>query len=99
MKVSKKCTVKNSDGIHARPSAIIVKKASEFKASLIIHKNDGGDLINADAKSIMDLMQLAAFKGDELIIEADGDDAQEALNAIVELLETEFNFRAKDKDK
>jgi phosphocarrier protein len=97
MKLSKKCIVKNPDGIHARPSAIKVKKASEFESDITIKKINDPDCEVADAKSIMDLMQLAAYKGVELLVESEGNDAEEALKAIIELLETEFNFRAKDK--
>lgn len=99
MKVTKKCIVKNPDGIHARPSAIIVKKANEFNSNITIKKLNEEESEPAEANSIMDLMQLAAFTGDELLVEAEGDDAEESAKAIVELLETEFNFRAKDKEK
>ena len=97
MKISTKCIVKNSDGIHARPSAIIVKKAGKFKSDITIKKVDDEYSITANAKSIMDLMQLGAFMGDELIVECEGDDAKEALSTIIELLSTEFNFRTQDK--
>lgn len=97
MKVEKKCVVKNPDGIHARPSALIVKKANQFKSEITLRKVGGGE--EANAKSIMDLMQLAAFMGDELIVKAKGKDAKEAVEAIIDLILTEFNFRAKDKEK
>lgn len=97
--VSKKCVVKNPDGIHARPSALIVKKANEFQSDINITKIDCDDCDPADAKSIMDLMQLAAFLGDELIVEAEGEDEEDAVDAIIELIHTEFNFKAKDKEE
>ncbi len=97
MKESKKCVVKNPDGIHARPSAIIVKEANKYESEITITKVEDGE--EANAKSIMDLMQLAAFTGDELIVEAEGSDAMEAVEAIVELILTEFNFKAKDKEE
>jgi phosphocarrier protein len=97
MKESKQCVVKNPDGIHARPSAIIVKEAKKYNSDITIKKVDDDE--TANAKSIMDLMQLAAFMGDELIVEAEGEDATEAVEAIVELILTEFNFKAKDKEE
>lgn len=79
--------VENQSGLHARPAAAFVKTANSFRAEIIVTKD--GDSVNG--KSIMGLMTLAAARGSKLIIEANGDDAIEAVNAIQSLAEDSFN--------
>lgn len=84
--------VKNRDGIHARPSMIIVETANQFTSEIKIKKEEF--VING--KSILGLLTLAASYGTELEVEAEGDDAEEAAKTIGNLLSKEFNF-TKDK--
>ncbi len=79
--------VENQSGLHARPAAAFVKTANSFRAEIIVTKD--GDSVNG--KSIMGLMTLAAARGAKLIIEANGDDAIEAVSAIQSLAEDSFN--------
>lgn len=84
--IEKDVVVKNRAGIHARPAAAIVKTANQFNCDLKFRKDD--DEINA--KSIMGIITLAAGYKTELTIIADGDDEEEAANAVFELFEKKF---------
>ena len=75
--------VKNETGLHARPASQFVQKAAKFK-SVIKLKKDGKE---ANAKSIISVLSLGASKGSEITISCAGDDEQEALSALIELLD------------
>jgi len=79
-------TVTNKLGIHARPAAQFVKTASQYSCDIQVEKDDE----QADGKSIMGLMMLAAGHGSILIISTDGDDADEALAALGTLISKNF---------
>jgi len=79
-------TVTNKLGIHARPAAQFVKTASQFSCEIQVEKDDE----QADGKSIMGLMMLAAGHGSVLSITTDGDDADQALTALGGLIERNF---------
>jgi phosphocarrier protein len=74
-------TVVNKLGLHARPAAKVAQTASRFTAEVRLRY---GDLM-ANAKSILGVMALAVRCGDVLTLEADGPDAQAALEALAEL--------------
>jgi len=86
--IKKKVTIKNSAGLHARPSAQLVKVAGKYSSDFFIHSY--GYRVNG--KSILGVMTLAAEHGAELELEVDGDDEKEAMNAIVELIENKFGM-------
>jgi phosphocarrier protein len=75
----------NKHGLHARPAADLVRLATRFRSDVQLTKED----ITVDAKSIMGVMMLAAECGSELIVTSEGPDEQEAMEAVVEFLETE----------
>lgn len=79
-------TIQNKLGIHARPAAQFVKMASKFTCDIQVEK-DGEEV---DGKSIMGLMMLAAGHGSVIQVSAEGDDADEALAALAELIEKKF---------
>ena len=81
-----KVRIKNKMGLHARPSTQIATTASRFQADIRIVK-DGQEV---DAKSVLELLMLAAECGSELVITAEGDDAQEAAAAITKLVDGRF---------
>jgi phosphotransferase system HPr (HPr) family protein len=72
-------------GLHARPAAEFVKIAEKFKSKIRVCK----DGIWVNGKSILSLLTLAAEKGSELIIEADGPDENEALKALKNFISKE----------
>ena len=81
--VEKVFVVKNETGLHARPASQFVQKAAKFK-SVIKLKKDGKE---ANAKSIISVLSLGASKGSEITISCAGDDEQEALSALIDLLD------------
>ncbi len=78
----KKTTVGPEEGLHARPAAEFVKKAKQFDAEITVAKGER----EVNAKSSMKVMTLGAKQGEELVIRAEGDDAEEAVEALVELI-------------
>jgi len=78
-----KVAVKNEYGLHARPSSLMANLASQFKSDIKVIKDDN----EVNCKSIMNLLLLAAGKGVVLTIVADGEDEDEALKALRELVE------------
>jgi phosphocarrier protein len=76
----------NKLGLHARASAKLTQTASRFAADVWLSRN--GRRVNA--KSIMGVMMLAAGKGSRIAIETDGADAEQALDALVSLIESKF---------
>jgi phosphocarrier protein len=79
-------TISNKLGLHARASAKLTKLAGGFACD--VHMCRNGRRINA--KSIMGVMMLAAGLGSEIEIETDGADEEQALGAIVALIEDRF---------
>ncbi len=79
-------TILNKLGIHARPAAQFVKTASKFSSEIRVEK-DGEEV---DGKSIMGLMMLAAGNGSVIIVAAEGEDEDAALEALTDLIERKF---------
>ena len=79
-------TIKNPEGIHARPATLFVKLASRFQSTIEIIK----DSQRVDGKSILSILALAAEQGTELSIEARGPDADKAAKALSELVAQGF---------
>ena len=87
MTVSASVDICNARGLHARASAKFVKLASSFDAEVKVSR-DGQTV---DARSIMGLMMLAAGPGCAIEITAEGPEAEEALKALVEMVEGRFD--------
>jgi phosphocarrier protein HPr len=84
--IERQIKVINTLGIHARPASMIVQTAIKFKSNIWLIK-DGA---NADAKSIMSVMMLAAAVNSTVIIRATGNDEEDAVAAIASLFEQKF---------
>lgn len=84
----KNVVIINELGLHARPAAMIVKSANAFASTIYITKISDGETVNA--KSIMGVMMLAASKGTKLLLRAEGDDCEEAINCIEEVVKSKF---------
>lgn len=78
--------VANQMGLHARPAGALAKEAQRFDADIFIIQDDQ----EVDAKSILDILTLAASQGTALELRAAGDDAEAALNALEELFKARF---------
>jgi len=81
--------VANRLGLHARPSAKLTQLATQYRCDVWLERE--GRRVNA--KSIMGVMMLAAAQGTKLTIETEGEDAETALNAIIELIASRFGER------
>jgi phosphocarrier protein HPr len=84
--VERSVQVINRNGLHARPAAEIVKAAARFRSDITIVRDD----LEVNGKSIMGVMMLAAECGSSITIRADGPDAEQAVNAIGQLVAEGF---------
>ena len=84
--ISKELTIKNRNGLHARPAALFVKTSSRFHAEVWVEK----DWEKVNGKSIMGLMMLAAGKGSVLKITAEGEDAVLLMQELETLISSRF---------
>ena len=85
-RIKRVVVVPNKQGMHARPADMFVRRAQQFKSKVEVVRDD----FRVEAKSIMNLLMLGAAQGTELTLEAEGCDAQEAVDALAELVEKEF---------
>ena len=84
--IERELQILNKNGLHARPAAEIVKLAAKFQSEIIVVKDD----LDVNGKSIMGVMMLAAEQGSTLRVKADGPDAEQAVNAIADLVARKF---------
>ena len=82
MLIEKKLTIKNEQGFHARPAAIFVQIANKYESDIVVKK--GRQEVNG--KSIMGLLTLAAEKGANIHIKANGPDAKEAIEELEKVI-------------
>ena len=78
--------VVNVLGFHARPAATFVRLAGSFESEIWLEKEG----LEVNAKSIMGVLMLAAERGSRLVIRAQGKDAEEALDVLVDLVARGF---------
>ena len=83
--VERETVVGPEAGLHARPAAMFVKKAKQFDSDIRVIK-EGRE---ANAKSTLKIMTLGAKKDDRILIRAEGEDAEAAVDALVELISAE----------
>ena len=85
--ISRELLIVNKRGLHARASAKFVQLVERFNAEIWVTR--GGETVGGT--SIMGLMMLAAGPGTTVVVSAKGDEAQQALDAIAELVASKFN--------
>jgi phosphotransferase system HPr (HPr) family protein len=78
--------IQNLEGLHARPAQLLARLAMQFESTIELVREKH----RVDAKSILHLLTLGAAQGTELLIEAQGSDAEAALDAIARLVESQF---------
>jgi len=88
-KVKKTFVIVNDKGLHTRPATELVKCAQIFKSQIYL-RFEG---LSVNAKSLLGILMLAAGRGAKINIEAEGQDAEEAVNAIVRLASNKFNIK------
>jgi phosphocarrier protein HPr len=86
MEHSREVTIANKYGLHARPAAEFVKLANRFAAEVWVSKDD----VEVSGKSIMGVMMLAAECGSVILIRALGEDADNAVSALTDLVSSKF---------
>lgn len=83
--IKKKITVKNNQGLHARPAALFVQVANKFDSRVTVSR----DKEEVDGKSIMGILMLGAEKGSIIVIQADGSDAQQTIAELEKIITRE----------
>ncbi len=86
---SREIVVSNKLGLHARPAMQFVDRANQFKSRVTVYKG-GEEPGEADGKSVMQMIILAATEGTPLRIEAQGQDAEVAVDKLAELFASKF---------
>lgn len=89
MMMERTVEIVNKNGLHARPAAEIVKLSSKFQSEITMVRDD----LEVNGKSIMGVMMLAAEFGSTLLVRANGPDAEQAVNALAELVAAKFGER------
>lgn len=88
-KVSNILVIMNDKGLHTRPATELVKCASSFKSYIALTFQD----LTVNAKSLLGILMLAAAKGSKIKIEAEGADAEQAVEALMKLAKSKFNIQ------
>lgn len=86
---TQKVKVTNRLGLHARPAMLLAETAQRFGSDVTVQRTDQD--AGVDAKSIMQIMMLAATAGTELIIAANGNDADAAVQELAALVKAGFD--------
>lgn len=86
MIVQKTLTIKNELGMHARSAAMIVRMLESYQSKVFLER-DGSQV---DARSLLDILTLACPKGSQIVVRADGADAQEVVDGIAKLVNEKF---------
>ena len=89
--MKKKATFRviNDKGLHTRPSTELVKCATSFNAKINLYYRN----FIVNGKSLLGILMLAAGKGAKISVEAEGDDAEKAITAILKLAKNKFNIK------
>ena len=79
-------TIQNNAGLHARPATFFIQKANSYKSSIWVEKGDR----RANAKSLLGVLSLGIVQDMEITLLADGEDENEALEGLIELINAGF---------
>jgi len=83
---TRKLKIINELGMHARAAAEFSRLASKFASAVFVSRED----MEINGKSIMGVLMLAAFRGSTITVRAEGEDAEEALDALETLVGNRF---------
>ena len=84
---TKSVTISNEEGLHARPASLFARMANQFNAQIMVSRGDE----SVDGKSILSILTLGATQGVQLIIRAEGADADVAVQQLSQLVESGFD--------
>lgn len=87
--VEEAVVIRHEQGLHARPAAQLARIASRYQANTTLIKDSDGS--EADCRSVLSLLVLAAGNGSHLTVRGDGPDAAEAVQAVVEFFASGFD--------
>ena len=85
--ISKEVVINNQVGLHARPATFFIQKANEFKSSIWVEKEER----RVNAKSLLGVLSLGIAKGMTITLIADGQDEAQAIDGLVELINSGFS--------
>ena len=84
--ISRSVTIQNNHGLHARPATFFIQKANCYKSSIWVEKED----CRVNAKSLLGVLSLGIVKGTTITLIADGQDENEAITGLCDLIEKEL---------
>lgn len=84
--LAKEVIIQNQVGLHARPATFFIQKANEFKSSIWVEKDER----KVNAKSLLGVLSLGITRGTNISIIAEGEDENEAVDALCELINSNF---------
>lgn len=79
-------TIKNPTGLHLRPAGLFCKTAMQFNSKILVEKQSRSGDVAANAKSVLSILGACIKYGDEICICCEGDDEEEALGTMVEIV-------------
>lgn len=83
-------TIMNATGLHARPASDFVALASKFKSYILIRRKGADEDEDGNAKSIVNLLALGLAQGEEVELEANGEDEKSAVDSLIDLIDSKF---------
>jgi phosphotransferase system HPr (HPr) family protein len=94
-RITRIIVIRNTQGLHARPADMFARLARQFQSRIELVRDDR----RVEASSIIDLLTLGAGPGTELVLEAEGDDAEQAVAALARLVESGFPLEDTDSQE
>lgn len=88
-KIKKSFVVLNEKGLHTRPATELVKCTTTYRANILLCYQD----LSVNGKSLLGILMLAAARGAKIRVEAEGEDAADAIEALVNLSKNKFNIK------
>ena len=79
--------ITNKVGLHARPARLLVQTAAQFQSRISVQFGEK----TANAKSILGVLKLGAALGDTIVVHAEGDDAEQAVETLTDLARRKFD--------
>ncbi len=84
--ITRTVTMKNGVGLHAGPASLFIRKANTFNSAIWIEKDD----CRVSAKSLLGVLSLGISMGTKITLIADGDDEEDAVDGLAELIDGGF---------
>ena len=84
--ITKEVVINNQVGLHARPATFFIQKANEYRSTIMVEKEER----KVNAKSLLGVLSLGITRGTTITISAEGADEQEAVEALCDLIASNF---------